>query len=92
MSFSIRSAAREKMFVVAHRGTPGGNIPCNTIPSYEIALKQGADMIEVDLNMTADGKLIIFHPGMEKAHPQVRLTSYIICSGWNTSSNRSAVR
>ena len=71
MSFSIRSAAREKMFVVAHRGTPGGNIPCNTIPSYEIALKQGADMIEVDLNMTADGKLIIFHPGMEKAHLNV---------------------
>ena len=25
-------------------------------------------MIETDINRTADGKLIIFHPGMEKAH------------------------
>ena len=46
MNFDIRTAAREKMFIVAHRGTPGGNIPCNTIASYEIALDQGADMIK----------------------------------------------
>ena len=46
----------------------GGNIPCNTITSYETALKQGADMIEIDVTMSADGQLYIFHPGMEKAH------------------------
>ncbi len=68
MSFDIFSAVKDKMFIVAHRGTPGGNIPCNTIASYEIGLMQGADMIEIDLNTTADGKLVIFHPGMEKAH------------------------
>lgn len=68
MSLDIFSVVKEKMFIVAHRGTPGGNIPCNTIASYEIALMQGADMIETDLNTTADGQLVIFHPGMEKAH------------------------
>lgn len=68
MHFSIKDSVKEKLFIVAHRGTPGGNIPCNTMASYEIALMQGADMIEIDLNTTADGKLIIFHPGMEKAH------------------------
>ena len=68
MEFNIYDAAKEKILVVAHRGVFGGNIPCNTIASYEIALKQGADMIETDINRTADGKLIIFHPGMEKAH------------------------
>lgn len=68
MKFDLFAAAKEKTFIVAHRGTPGGNIPCNTIASYEIALDQGADMIEVDVNMTRDGKLIIFHPGMEKPH------------------------
>lgn len=68
MSFDIYGAAREKILVVAHRGVFGGNIPCNTIASYEIALKQGADMIETDVNKTADGKLIIFHPEMESAH------------------------
>ena len=68
MRFDISSAAKDKMFIVAHRGTPGGNIPCNTIAAYEIARRQGADMIEIDLTTTADGKLVIFHPGMEKAH------------------------
>lgn len=68
MNFDIKTAVKEKMFIVAHRGTPGGNIPCNTIASYEIALMQGADMIEIDLNTTSDGRLIIFHPGMEKPH------------------------
>lgn len=68
MKFDLIQAAREKILVVAHRGTAGGNIPCNTIPAYEIALRQGADMIEIDLEMTADGHLVIFHPGMEKAH------------------------
>lgn len=68
MGFSLYDAAKEKILVVAHRGVFGGNIPCNTIASYEIALKQGADMIETDVNNTSDGKLIVFHPGMEHAH------------------------
>ena len=54
--------------LVAHRGVAGGNIPCNTLTAYEIALRQGADMIEIDVSMSADGKLFIFHPGMEHAH------------------------
>ena len=68
MIFDIKKTASEHIFVVAHRGTAGGNIPCNTITSYEIALKQGADMIETDVSKTADGKLVIFHPKMEPAH------------------------
>lgn len=67
MSMDLRSSAKEKLLLVAHRGAWGGNIPCNTIAAYENALAQGADMIEIDLDYTADGKLIIFHPGMERA-------------------------
>lgn len=67
-SFQLWQTAQEKIILVAHRGVAGGNIPCNTLPSYEIALMQGADMIEIDVSMSADGKLFIFHPGMEKAH------------------------
>ncbi len=66
MKFNLYQTAKEKIIVVAHRGTFGGNIPCNVIPAYEIGLKQGADMIETDVEMTADGKLVIFHPGMEQ--------------------------
>ena len=64
MQFDLRAYAREKRLIVAHRGVSGGNIPCNTLAAYEIALKQGADMIEIDVDMTADGKLFIFHPGI----------------------------
>lgn len=66
--FDLRQTAQEKIILVAHRGVSGGNIPCNTITSYETALRQGADMIEIDVTMSADGQLYIFHPGMEKAH------------------------
>ena len=67
-NFNLWETAQEKIIVVAHRGAFGGNIPCNTIASYDIALKQGADMLEVDVEMSRDGKLYIFHPGMEPHH------------------------
>ena len=68
MKFNLYEAAAKNVLVVAHRGVAGGNIPCNTIPAYETALKQGADMIEIDVEMSQDGKLYIFHPGMERDH------------------------
>ena len=51
--------------IAAHRGTAGGNIPCNTLPAYELALRDGADIIELDVARSADGVLLCFHPGME---------------------------
>lgn len=68
MIFDLHKTAGEKVIIVAHRGTFGGNIPCNVIPSFETALKQGADMIEIDVDMSVDGKLFIFHPGKEGEH------------------------
>ena len=68
MNHSLYEKAKENIIVVAHRGAAGGNIPCNTMTAYEIALKQGADMIEVDVSCSRDGKLFLFHPGMERAH------------------------
>ncbi len=65
---TIPEKAKENIIVVAHRGACGGNIPCNTMASYEIALKQGADMIEADVSISADGKLFLFHPMKEFAH------------------------
>lgn len=68
MEFNLHEKAKENIIVVAHRGAAGGNIPCNTMTAYEIALKQGADMIEVDVSCSSDGKLFLFHPGMEIEH------------------------
>lgn len=68
MNFNLLESAKDHILVVAHRGVSGGNIPCNTLASYGIALRQGADMIEIDVEMSADGKLYIFHPGEERDH------------------------
>ena len=61
MKFDLKQTAKEKIIVVAHRGVWSGNIPCNTIAAYNAALAQGADMIEIDVDMSADKKLWIFH-------------------------------
>ncbi|MBQ8570573.1 MAG: glycerophosphodiester phosphodiesterase family protein [Kiritimatiellae bacterium] len=52
-------------FLVAHRGVCGANIPCNSIAAYKIALQQKADVIEIDVAKSKDGKFFVFHPGME---------------------------
>lgn len=56
------------VFLAAHRGSCGGNIPCNTLQSFEIAVRQGADIVELDVERSADNKLFIQHPGMEWVH------------------------
>lgn len=63
--FDLKKRASEKIITVAHRGVFAGNIPCNTLPAYRAALESGADMIEIDVDMSRDGVLLIFHPGME---------------------------
>ena len=54
--------------IAAHRGMGSGNIHCNTWIAYEAALTQGADIMEIDVSRSADGKLFVFHPGEEPHH------------------------
>lgn len=46
--------------VIAHRGASAYR-PENTLPAYELAVEQAADMIEVDLHRTRDGAVVIAH-------------------------------
>jgi glycerophosphoryl diester phosphodiesterase len=46
--------------VIAHRGA-SGTLPENTLPAYELATLQGADMIEIDLHRTRDGETVVTH-------------------------------
>lgn len=46
--------------VIAHRGA-SAEAPEHTIASYDLAIEQGADYIEQDLQLTADGELVVFH-------------------------------
>lgn len=65
---NLMKDASQRIIVAAHRGECGGNIPCNTITAYEIAVSHGADMIEVDVSRSADNTLWILHPKMEMRH------------------------
>ncbi len=56
------------IMIAAHRGSCGGNIPCNTITAFDTALRQGADILEMDITQSADGELFVFHEGKEAAH------------------------
>lgn len=56
---------RGKTLVAAHMGTWGANIPGNTKAAFEAALRQGADIIELDVTKSADDKLFVFHPETE---------------------------
>lgn len=48
------------MMVVAHRGSSGA-APENTLAAFHRAAEAGADMIELDIRLTADDELVVFH-------------------------------
>lgn len=68
MFHDVRDNLRSKPLIAAHRGVCGGNIPCNTLEAFDIALRQGADIIELDVSRSQDGKMYVFHPEMERVH------------------------
>jgi len=49
-----------KMKIWAHRGACA-HAPENTIPAFELAYELGADGIELDVQMTKDGELVVIH-------------------------------
>ncbi len=46
--------------IIAHRGA-SAYAPENTMAAFALAHRQGADMIELDVLPTADGRLAVFH-------------------------------
>ncbi|MBQ8849037.1 MAG: hypothetical protein IJ011_01735 [Clostridia bacterium] len=56
----------ENIVICAHQGSYSGNIPGNSITAFDIAIMQGADMIELDITKSSDGELFVFHPQMER--------------------------
>lgn len=64
----LRNVKEKKVLLVAHRGTCGGNIPCNSMQAFKAAILAGADVVELDVERSADGELFIQHPGMERVH------------------------
>ncbi|WP_136247105.1 glycerophosphodiester phosphodiesterase [Halomonas borealis] len=76
--------------IIAHRGA-SGHAPEHTWPSYEKAREMGADYLELDLHMSADGELMVIHDdtldrttdgtGQVKAHTLAELKALDV-GGW----------
>jgi glycerophosphoryl diester phosphodiesterase len=47
---------------IAHAGAQG-HAPDNTLEAFELALEMGADTLEMDAQITADGEIVLHHDG-----------------------------
>jgi len=56
----LRDPNLQEVLVVAHRGD-WRNFPENSIAAIESAIKMGVDMVELDVQRTQDGHLILMH-------------------------------
>lgn len=52
--------AHKAPLVIGHRGS-AGTVPENTITSFQAALASGADGLEADLRLSADGVVVVIH-------------------------------
>lgn len=48
------------ILVAAHRGA-SGEAPENSLASFALAIEQGADMIEIDIQITSDKNFVVYH-------------------------------
>ncbi len=51
---------QDDVVVIAHRGA-AGKAPENTLASIREAIKDGADMIEIDVQESSDGEVVVIH-------------------------------
>jgi len=52
--------SRPGPYLVAHRGG-AGLAPENTLAAFDLAARLGADAVELDVRLTADGAVVVFH-------------------------------
>jgi glycerophosphoryl diester phosphodiesterase len=57
---AILSSTSFGQLIIAHRGA-SHDAPENTLAAFRLALEQGADGIEADFHLTADGQVICLH-------------------------------
>jgi len=57
---AMKEPQYRKKSLIAHRGA-SAYAPENTLPAYRLAVEQGADIVEQDLQVTRDGVLVCLH-------------------------------
>ncbi|HJQ20720.1 MAG TPA: glycerophosphodiester phosphodiesterase [Gemmatimonadaceae bacterium] len=66
--------ATDRVERVAHRGAPRERLE-NTLPSFQRALELGADAVELDVHITADGVVVVHHDETARGR-QIRRSSW----------------
>jgi len=81
--------------VIAHRGASAG-APENTLPAFEAAVREGADAVELDVRLTADGAPVVIHDATldrttDRSGPVAALTLAelrAVDAGWRFTPDR----
>lgn len=60
VSADIEDVRKTDFVIIGHKGA-SGYAPENTLASFQRAMDQGAEMIEVDVHLSKDGEIIVFH-------------------------------
>ena len=58
--FQYNPSEGDNFTIIAHRGA-SAYYPENTLAAFEGAIAMGADMVELDVQLTADGEVVAFH-------------------------------
>jgi glycerophosphoryl diester phosphodiesterase len=77
------------MLIIAHRGASGSH-PENTLESFREAIVAGADMIETDVRLTADGVPVLHHDFMLlRTHGQPHVIELLTLKDLKDKTERS---
>ena len=60
ITWDIDPGLRRLPLIIAHRGDLS-TAPENTLPAFQRAFAAGADGVELDVRLTRDGRLVVFH-------------------------------
>ena len=83
--------------VIAHRGS-SSEAPENTLPAFEAAVRRGADAIELDVRLTADGAPVVIHDAtLDRTTDRTGAVSALtlaelraVDAGWHFSPDRGS--
>ena len=59
-STDIKNIKKTDFKIIGHKGA-AGYAPENTLSSLQVAIDMGVDMIEIDVHMSKDGEVVVFH-------------------------------
>lgn len=71
-ALSCVSPELQAVKIIAHRGA-SWDAPENTVPSVELGFERGADAVEIDVYLSADGRVVAIHDADTKRVTGVRL-------------------